>query len=175
MNNIWLVFSAAALAASLAHVLTDYHIGLYGTSSATMQPLQAGNVLATCLVYAWWAVVLGMAYGDSRSGLISALVIAIGWAMVWNGAVGWAVSPPPSSAFPYQDIAHIANILLGGVATYCIWQKAQINSPAIHWLMPSLTLGLLIIVCIVQSILGLAHRANMPQVSLTVAPQANDR
>ncbi len=53
MNDLWLIFSAAAVAASLAHVLIDYHIGLYGRSSAVMQPLQAGNLLCTSLVYAW--------------------------------------------------------------------------------------------------------------------------
>jgi hypothetical protein len=165
MNDMWLVFSAAVLAASLAHVLIDYHIGLYGTSSATMQPLQAAHVLCTCLVYAWWAIVLGVAYGNNRSAMVSALVVAMGWAVVWNGAVGLIISPPPSSAFPYQDIAHGANILLGCVAANFIWQKLQINPISIHWLMPSLTLGLLVVVCVVQSVLGLAHRASMPTIS----------
>ncbi len=76
MNDLWLIFSAAAVAARLAHGLIDYHLGLYGRSSAVLHPLQAGNVFCTSVVYAWWALVLSMADGKSRSGLVSALVMA---------------------------------------------------------------------------------------------------
>ncbi len=157
MNDLWLIFSAAAMAASLAHVLIDYHIGLYGRSSAVMQPWQAGNLLCTSLVYAWWALILGMVYGMSTSGSASALMMAGGWGLLWNGAIGLVVSPP-SRAFPYQDITHIANILLGGLASYFIWQNVRAYQDPIDWLMPSIALGVVVVACIVQSIVGVANR-----------------
>ncbi len=79
--------------------------------------------------------------------------MAGGWGLLWNGAIGLVVSPPPSRAFPYQDIAHIANILLGGLASYFIWQNVQAYQDPIDWLMPSIALSVVVVAYIVQSIL----------------------
>lgn len=61
----------------------------------------------------------------SKSALVNALVVAALWAFLWNGVIRLVVSPSPSSAFPYQDIAHISSIVFGAGATATIWRAAR--------------------------------------------------
>jgi hypothetical protein len=112
-SNAWIAWTSAALVASLVHVLVDFHIGLYGEASSRMSSLQAANLFFTSLVYGLWIYAAAVAATGDKSALVSALVIAVLWAFLWNGVVGLAVSPPPSSAFPYQDIAHASSIVFG--------------------------------------------------------------
>jgi hypothetical protein len=53
--------------------------------------------------------------------------MAVGWAFLSNGAVAVAAAPPPSAAFPYQDITHFGSLVLGGLAAYATWRKMRME------------------------------------------------
>jgi hypothetical protein len=156
----WILWSAAALAASLAHVLIDYHVGLYGSASSTaMSFLQATNILLTSLVYACWIASLGLATSGYRSGLLATLVLTVGWAVVWNGLVGLIVCPPPCrNAFPYQDIAHMSSLIFGALAVYTTWQKIGDTTGPINAVLTICIIIVMLAAFVVQSVLGLARR-----------------
>lgn len=125
-----ILWNAAALAASLAHVLIDYHIGLFGESSPTMSPLQAVIILILCLVYGCWSISLGLATSGYRAGLLGSFAFTVVWAFLASGLVGLAACLPPcQNAFPYQDIAHVSSLVFGVLAAYTTWQKIRAVSP----------------------------------------------
>ncbi len=147
----WLWLSALALGVSLTHVLIDWHIGLFGASSMHMSALQAGLVLLFGLVAAWWALALALASQGKKSALVSLLVLDIGFALLANGVAVLAACPPPcAGAFPYQDISHIANLLVGAWAAYATWRAVRASAEPIRWLAPTATIALLVIVFAVQ-------------------------
>jgi hypothetical protein len=78
----WLVLKVAALAASLAHGFIDFRLGLFGTTSPIMSPLQAGNIFLVCSVIACWSLSLATAQSGTRPGLSGAFTLAIGVAQV---------------------------------------------------------------------------------------------
>ena len=126
-----ILWNAAALAASLAHVFIDHHIGLFGESSSAMSPLQAAIIFILCLVYGCWSISLGLATSGYRAGLLGTFTLTVVWAFLANGLVGLAACPPPcQSAFPYQDIAHVSSLVFGTLAAYTTWQKIRATSPA---------------------------------------------
>ncbi len=50
---------------------------------------------------------------------VSVLVLDLGYALLANGVAVLAACPPPcAGAFPYQDISHIANVIVGAWAGY---------------------------------------------------------
>src|SRR5215210_234398 len=132
-SNAWIAWTSAALVASLVHVLVDFHIGLYGGMSSRASSLQAANLFFTSLVYGWWIYSAAVAATGDKPALVSALVIAVLWAFLWNGVVGLAVSPPPSSAFPYQDIAHTSSIVFGAGASASIWRASRSLDAEVSW------------------------------------------
>lgn len=71
--------------------------------------------------------------------------------------VGLAVSPPPSSAFPYQDIAHFASIAFGAGAGATIWRANRSIGTGVSWTMLTVTGVILLSAFVVQSVLGLRH------------------
>jgi hypothetical protein len=156
-SNTWIAWTSAALVASLVHVLVDFHIGLYGEASSRVSSLQAANLVFTSLVYGLWIYAAAVAASGSKSALVSALVIAVLWAFLWNGVVGLAVSPPPSSAFPYQDIAHASNILFGAGASASIWRVTRSIDADVSWAMPIAAGVVLLLALVVQSVLGLQN------------------
>jgi acyl-CoA reductase-like NAD-dependent aldehyde dehydrogenase len=81
----WIAWTAAALLASLAHVLIDSHIGLYGETSSQMSLLQAANVLLMSLFYGWWIYAVGLASMGDKSALVSTLIIVVVWVLLANG------------------------------------------------------------------------------------------
>ncbi len=125
----WLVWSTLAIVATLAHVLIDAHIGLWGETSDEMSVLQATNLGAQGVVYGWWALALVFAARGDRWGMRSALVMAAGNAFLLHGAIAIVAAPPPSAAFPYQDLAHGLSLVTGGVAAVYIWSGLK-NAPA---------------------------------------------
>jgi hypothetical protein len=150
----WMVLNAAALAASLSHVLLDYVIGLYGKSSEILSPLQAISILLVCLVYGYWMLVMGWANGARKSALISLLLLTGVWSFLANGAAGLGACPPLCrSAFPYQDIAHISSLIFGGLATYTTWQRIRSTAGPIDWWLPGYTIILLLAAFVIQSVL----------------------
>jgi len=153
----WIAWTAATLLASLAHVLIDSHIGLYGETSLQMSLLQAANVLLTSLFYGWWIYAVGVASAGNKSALVSTLVIVVAWVLLANGVAALAVAPPPSSAFPYQDIAHVSCIVFGVGASAAIWRARRSIAGEVSWTMPVTTGIILLLAFVVQSVLGLQN------------------
>ena len=153
----WIAWTAVALLASLAHVLIDSHIGLYSQTSSQMSLLQAANVLLTSLFCGWWLYTVGLASTGNKPALVSALIIVVVWVVLANGVAAVAVAPPPSSAFPYQDIAHFSCIVLGVGASAALWRARRWMGGEVSWSMPVATGILLLLVFVVQSILGLQN------------------
>ena len=154
----WLLLNVAALTASLAHVFIDYHIGLFGASSPIMTPLQAANILCTCLVIAWWALSLALASTTTQESLFSALTLSIGWALLANGAAVIVAAPPPSAAFPYQDIAHFSSLILGGLAAYTTWNKIRMSRLSSNWRFTAVAIVLMLLAFGMQATLSLASQ-----------------
>jgi hypothetical protein len=152
----WIAWTAALLA-SLAHVLIDSHIGLYGETSSQMSLLQAANVLLTSLIYGWWVYAVGVTSAGNKSALVSTLVIVVVWVLLVNGVAALAVAPPPSSAFPYQDIAHVSCIVLGVGASVAIWRARRSMAGEVSWSIPVTTGIILLLAFVVQSVLGLQN------------------
>lgn len=152
-TSAWLWLSALALGVSLTHVLIDWRIGQFGAPSMHMSALQAGLVLLFGLVAAWWALALALASQGKKSALVSLLVLDIGFALLANGVAVLAACPPPcAGAFPYQDISHIANLLVGAWAAYATWRAVRASAEPIRWLAPTATIALLVIVFAVQAV-----------------------
>lgn len=118
-----IVLNGAAMTAVLLHVLVDFHIGLFGPSSEVMTAAQAGNAFRVAATAGGWLVALGAAARGSRTGTACALVFVATWVFLVNGVVAFLVVPPPSAAFPYQDVAHVGSIVLGGTASYALWRQ----------------------------------------------------
>lgn len=120
-----LVVNGIALTVVLLHVLVDFHIGLYGASSEVMTLAQAANALRVAVTAAGWMVALGVAMRGSRTGTACALAFVTIWGFLLNGIVAFSVVPPPSAAYPYQDIAHVGSIVFGGLASYLLWHRLR--------------------------------------------------
>jgi len=155
--QVWIAWTAAALLASLVHVLIDSHIGLYGETASQMSLLQAANVFLTSLIYGWWIYAVGVASTGNKSALVSTLVIVVLWGLLANGVAALAVSPPPSSAFPYQDIAHISCIVFGVGASAAIWRARRSIAGEVSWAMPMAAGIILLLAFVVQSVLGMQN------------------
>ncbi len=123
----WLVLNVAAMSASAAHVLVDIHLGLFGASSSSMSLLQAMNIAFACLVLSWWVLCLAAASGAAPGALSGALILAAVWALLATGMAAVAAAPPPSDAFPFQDLTHLAGLVLGALAAVATWRELARN------------------------------------------------
>jgi hypothetical protein len=153
----WVLLSVIALAFTLAHVMVDLHIGLFGESSNSMAPLQAANLFLTGLVVAWWSATLALAVGGSSVGFSGAFVMAIGWAFLNHGAVPIAVAPPPSAAFPYQDISHFGSLIFGGWAAYAVWREMRTLRIPFERRSVIFASGVILITAVVGGVVALSH------------------
>jgi hypothetical protein len=147
----WLPWTAAALGATVAHLLIDYHIGLYGETSEMMSSLQAASALRQAVLIAWWLVLAVAAVNDT--GALTALFwLVVVDAAIMNGVVAFVAAPPPSAAFPYQDLAHGAALVFGVIAAVRIGRRrVELGPPANkRWLVA--TIAILVTV----QVLGLA-------------------
>lgn len=113
------------------------------------------NILLICLVIAAWGVSLATAATGARSGLSAALAFAVGWAGLLNGAVAVAAAPPPSAGFPYQDIAHVASLVLGALAGAATWRERQRSGVGTSRLAVAAAVALMLAALAVQAVLGL--------------------
>lgn len=150
-----LPLNALALGFSLAHVLVDWHIGLFGASTPDLSGTQAALVGLVCALYAWWAVALAAAQG-TRSGLLALAVLSGGWSVLGNGLPLFLCLPPCDDAFPYQDLAHAGNLLFGAWAAYESWRAAwPVERPRDRreWSLSSVALGLIVVLFAVQTAL----------------------
>lgn len=116
----WVGWVAAAMAASLWHAFIDQHVGLHGPVSDQMSLHQASAVLLGAVVVAWWALMVAEAVGRRLEAVRAVLVVVVYQAVLMDGLVAFVAAPPPSAAFPYQDLAHAAALGLGLVATYSV-------------------------------------------------------
>lgn len=116
----WTGWVAAAFAASLWHTFIDAQIGLLGPTSETMTLAQGSALLFDAMLIGWWLYVgLGAVSGDGRAlGALSLLLFLE--PVLFDGAVAFVVAPPPSAAFPYQDLAHGLSLILGVVAVVAL-------------------------------------------------------
>ncbi len=147
----WLPWTAAALGATVAHLLIDYHIGLYGETSEIMSALQAASAVRQAVLIAWWLLLAVAAVYDS--GALRALFwLVVVDAAIMNGAVAFAVAPPPSAGFPYQDLAHGAALVFGVIAAVRISRRrAQLDPPPKNrWLVAT------VVILVGVQMLGLA-------------------
>ena len=135
----WLPLHGLAIVFSLAHLILDWHIGLFGPSSPQLSVRQAALVWLVCLAYGWWAMALGLATQGHRAGLTSLLVLSAGWTFAGNGLPIFACLPPCAGAFPYQDIAHLGSLLFGGWAAYATWRAMRASHGAPGLVMPIMT------------------------------------
>jgi hypothetical protein len=122
-----------------------------------MSSLQAANLSLTSLTYGWWIWSVTIAVSGDRSALVSALVVAVMWTFLWNGVIRFVVSPPPSSAFPYQDLAHLSSIVFGAGASAAVWRVIRSVESEVSWTMPIVTCVILSLAFVVQSVLGLQN------------------
>lgn len=123
--SVVILANGVALTVVLLHVLIDFHIGLFGDSSHVMTVAQAANAFQFALTAGGWMVALTVAMRGSRTGTASALTIVAVWGLIINGLVAFLLVPPPSAAYPYQDITHLGGILFGGLATYTLWEQLK--------------------------------------------------
>jgi hypothetical protein len=149
----WSVFTALALGVSLVHVLIDYSVGLYGRSSSFMSALQATNIVMIALIYACWLAAMAWAGRGQKTAGVCLLVLTIGWTFLGNGLVVIAACPPPCrDAFPYQDIAHLSNVIFGALATYTIWRTMRAWTGRISWSFPLSLIGVLVVAWAVSAV-----------------------
>lgn len=115
IGHRWLGWTTAAFSATIAHLLIDQHIGLYGPASEMMSGWEATNVGRHAVLAGLWVAVSVAAThsADARRALLWLVVID---AALLNGAVAFLVAPPPSAAFPYQDVVHGLALATGVVA-----------------------------------------------------------
>lgn len=112
----------AALAASLARTLLDFLAGLYG-SGGSMTVAEGLLLFAVAGLYGWWPVAFLTTDRGERGGATALLVLCSLWVAFYNGFTGLAVCPPPCAiSFPYRDIAHVASLVSGTVASVAIWR-----------------------------------------------------
>lgn len=112
----WTTWVATAFAASQWHTFIDAQIGLLGPTSETMTLAQGLALLFDALLVGWWLFVgLRAVSGDSRALGALALLLFLE-PILFDGLVAFVVAPPPSAAFPYQDLAHALSLILGVIA-----------------------------------------------------------
>jgi hypothetical protein len=147
----WRLFNAIAIVASLAHVLIDFHIGLFGATSKLMSVPEAASVFATALAYGGWGYALATANAQDKSRLASLFAYVVFWSFLANGVIAVLIVPPPSAAFPYQDIAHVSNVIFGGLGAYATWKALEASPGNLMWAAPRLHIGLLLLAYIGQN------------------------
>lgn len=153
----WLWWSALATMSTLAHTLIDQHIGLWGDSSDEMSALQAANTTAQGAVYGWWLLVIAFGVQGDRWALRSVLAMAFVNAFLFHGLIALFAAPPPTSAFPYQDLAHAASLTTGGTAAVLTRRKLLDAPPGGR---RYLFYGAIAVVVLSQALSGLTFARN---------------
>ncbi len=151
------VLAACSAGLVLIHVLIDQHIGLWGASSDHMSALQATHVGSKGLLFGWWVLVLAWARRPAKPGAPMAVLLLVSIeGFLSEGLVALVVCPPPcAGAFPYQDLVHVANLVVGGLATgaaYLSWKRSQGPS---GWVLPAVTIAIIVLGSAVSGALAL--------------------
>lgn len=114
----WVGWNAAAMAAVVWHALIDQHIGLTGPTSREMTFHQGSAALTFALLIAWWAWVAGRATAGDEGALRATVWMVVAFGAVFHGLIALVSAFPPSDAFPYQDMAHVAALGCGATAAH---------------------------------------------------------
>lgn len=84
-----------------------------GPTSETMTFAQGAALAVDAMLVGWWLyAAAGTATGDS-SALGALTLLLFLEPVLLDGAVAFVVAPPPAAAFPYQDLSHLASLVLG--------------------------------------------------------------
>jgi hypothetical protein len=110
-------------------------------------------------------VSLAVAAGDGQGGLSSAFVLSLLWAFLGHGAIAIMAAPPPSAAFPYQDITHFGSLIFGGLAAYATWKAMRASAMPFNRLFVVITAVLIVATMAVNGMLALSNLAAMPPVN----------
>lgn len=124
----WAGWAAAAFAAATSHLLIDVHLGLYGANAADMSVVKGAWIVARSLLWGWWLLLVPLAVLGRAGALAAVMIVTAVEAFLLDGLVAIVVAPPPSAAFPWQDITHVAALVTGGVA---VWRMrvARVRRP----------------------------------------------
>jgi hypothetical protein len=140
-----LMLQSAALAASLLHVLIDVWIGLFGRGGP--MPLGQGALLiAFAMLYGWWISPLAAATAGVRGAMLALVMLSGVWAALGNGLVGLgACFIPCAGAAPFQDVAHVASLVLGVWAAWLALRAYRAMPGPTQWA-PTVTAMVLMVV-----------------------------
>lgn len=132
----WLGWAAAAFGATLGHTLVDYHLGLLGDRSDSLSVHEGAVVLALALLFAFWLALAAAAAGGDGYALRGLFWLTVLEAVLLNGALAVAAAPPPSEAFPFQDLFHFGALVFGVLAARRMWRAQRQVEPAgsLTWL-----------------------------------------
>ncbi len=111
------------------HALIDQHIDLHEPNSDEMSIHQAAAALSLAGVFVWWMLMTARAAGGDAKAVRATVWMVLVFAALSNGLVAFAAAPPPSSAFPYQDVAHGAALVTGLVAARRMWSTVGWGPP----------------------------------------------
>jgi hypothetical protein len=147
---------ALAFTASIWHAFIDAQIGLLGPTSETMTLAQGAALISDALLIGWWVYVALEGFAGKQPALGALALLLLVEPVLFDGLVAFIVAPPPSAAFPYQDIAHFLSLISGIVALAALRRTMGWG----RWGWPSwIVLGLKI----VGSAIGAAVFFSLPQ------------
>lgn len=151
------VLAACSAGLVLTHVLIDQHIGLWGASSEQMSVLQAAHVGTKGLLFGWWVLMLAWARSPARPGApLALLLLVLIKGFLSEGLVALFACPPPcAGAFPYQDVVHVANLVVGGLASWAAYRSWKQASDASRWLLPVVTIAIIVLGSAISGTLAL--------------------
>lgn len=109
----WVWWVAGALAASLWHSFIDAQIGLMGPTSEVMTLAQGTALALDAALVGWWIYLMAGAASGSGIHLGGLVLLVMVEPVLLDGLVAFVVAPPPSAAFPYQDLSHLLSLGLG--------------------------------------------------------------
>lgn len=155
MTPAVLLLQAAAIAASLFHVLIDVIIGLYGfvPGQSSLGLPQALTLLSFALVYGWWPSACAAATAGIRGATLALAILAFVWVFLGNGVAGAiACFPPCAGAFPWQDGAHLASAVFGGWAALAAWRVYRAMPGPTQWAPPVTAVVLILFSYLMQAV-----------------------
>src|SRR5215217_621044 len=86
---------------------------------------------------------IGMVSTSGRVVLLNLGTLSAGWSVLGNGLPLAFCPPPCASAFPYQDLAHVGNLLFGTWAASACWRAARTSEQPpgrTAWMLPGVAL-----------------------------------
>lgn len=155
----WRALVAGAAGLALVHILIDRHIGLAGPTSDEMGWLTALDILGIGFLFAWWVRSVDEAsYAQDRGAALSVVLLAFVVSFLGHGIIGVAACPPPcDGAYPYQDLAHVGNVLVGGLAAWASWTRLREMPGTTRWVHPMITVALVLWTLTTSSLLALEN------------------